>query len=280
MSQPVVTVEEPIALRERRRAPEAAGAAELRATTPAQRLRELEALIGRARAPGPPPHEDGADAARARWVRLRAAQPCVAAPLRSRALRDWPSPIYDIHDTALRSALDAVRLLLRQFDDQGMVIGGVAASILGRPRLTRDIDVTLLLDLSDLHVLVLAASAFNITPHIEESVELARQSRVLLLQHEPTGIAIDLSLSSMPFDAEAIARASVRDLQGVKVRLPTPEDLIVYKAVSHRDQDLQDIYNIIQANPGLDVARVRFWAAQFAETLGMPELWEDIARWL
>ena len=89
-----------------------------------------------------------------------------------------------------------------------------------------------------------------------------------------------LNALNIRLDAEAIARASVRDLQGVKVRLPTPEDLIVYKAVSHRDQDLQDIYNIIQANPGLDVARVRFWAAQFAETLGMPELWEDIARWL
>jgi hypothetical protein len=280
MSHQIATKEELIAYRERWKAVEAIEIAELRAKTPQQRLRELEDLIGWARALGLPPHEEAVDKVRARWVRLRAASPMVAKPLRARALRDWPSPSYDIHDTPLRAALDAVRLLLRHFNDEGMVIGGVAASMLGKPRLTRDIDVTLMLDLADLQVLVLAASAANITPRIADVVEFARMSRVVLLQHEPTGIAIDVSLGAMPFEAEAIARGTVRDLEGVKVRLPTPEDLIVYKAVSHRGQDLQDIYHIIQANPGLDVARIRHWVTQFAAALEMPELWDDIAKWL
>jgi hypothetical protein len=280
MIRPAVTKEELIAYRERWKAVEAIEVAELRAKTPAQRLRELEDLIGWARTLGLRPHEETVGEVRERWARLRMAQPCVAEPRRSRFLRDWPSPIYDIHDTPLRSALDAVRLLLRHFDDQGIDIGGVAASILGKPRLTRDIDVTLMLDLSDVQILVLAASAVNITPRIPDELEFARRSRVLLLQHEPTGIGIDISLGAMPFEAEAIARGKVVDLEGLKVRLPTPEDLIIFKAVSHRLKDLQDIYDLIQANPGLDVARIRFWVTQFAETLEMPELWGDIAAWL
>jgi hypothetical protein len=275
-----VTKEELIAYRERWKAVEAIEVAELRATTPAQRLRQLEQLIGWARTLGLPPHEEAVDEVRERWIRLRAVQPNAAEPRRARALRDWPSPIYDIHDTALRSVLDSVRLLLRHFNDEGIVIGGVAASILGKPRLTRDVDVTLMLDLSDVQILILAASAVNIVPRIPDVVEFAHQSRVVLLQHEPTGIAIDVSLGSMPFEAEAVARGIIRDLQGVKVRLPTPEDLIIYKAVSHRGQDLQDIYNIVQANPGLDTARIRLWVTQFAEKLEMPALWEDIAGWL
>lgn len=280
MSQRTVTRDELIAYRERWRAVEAVEIAELRATTPAQRLRHLEELVGFAHAIGLPPHEEAVADVRARWARLRAAQPCVAEPRRARALRDWPSPLYDIHDTPLRSALDAVRLLLRHFDDQGLVIGGIAASILGKPRLTRDIDVTLMLDLGDIHVLLLAASAVGITPRIPDVVEFARQSRVLLLQHERSGIGIDISLGAFPFEAEAIARGVIVDLKGVKVRLPTPEDLIIYKTISHRGQDLQDISNIINANPGLDVARIRFWVTQFAERLQLPELWDDIAGWL
>jgi hypothetical protein len=280
MSQRTVTKEELIAYRERWKAVEAIEIAELRAKTPAQRLRELEDLIGFARSLGLRLHEGDVSAARERWVRLRAASPNVALPRRSRFLRDWPSPSYDIHDTALRAALDAVRLLGRHFDDKAIVIGGVAVSILGKPRLTRDIDMTLMLDLVDLPILVLAASAYNITPRVPDVIEFARQSRVVLLQHEPTGVDIDISLGAMPFEVEAIARGKVVDLDGLKVRLPTPEDLIIFKAVSHRLKDLQDIYDLIQANPGLDVARIRLWVQQFAETLEMPKLWDDIAAWL
>ena len=46
---------------------------------------------------------------------------------------------------SLVAPLQALQRLLARFDDQGIVIGGVAASLLGKPRLTVDIDVVLLL---------------------------------------------------------------------------------------------------------------------------------------
>jgi hypothetical protein len=40
----------------------------------------------------------------------------------------------------LAAPLQAVQRLLDRFHDQGMIIGGVAASLLGQPRLKVDID--------------------------------------------------------------------------------------------------------------------------------------------
>jgi hypothetical protein len=56
--------------------------------------------------------------------------------------------------TYLEPLLDVLRDLVAWMKDQnipGAVIGGVAAGLLGRPRVTRDVDAVLLLDISDAH---------------------------------------------------------------------------------------------------------------------------------
>jgi hypothetical protein len=63
------------------------------------------------------------------------------------------------------------------------------------------------------------------------------------------------------------------------LRLPSPEDLIILKAVAHRPQDLLDIRAISTNYPNLDRQRIESWVRQFAEALEMPELWTDIANW-
>ena len=45
----------------------------------------------------------------------------------------------------LLAPLQALQNLLTEFDNQGVVIGGIAASILGAPRFTADLDVVFLL---------------------------------------------------------------------------------------------------------------------------------------
>ena len=66
----------------------------------------------------------------------------------------------------------------------------------------------------------------------------------------------------------------------MRIHLPTPEDLIIMKAVAHRPKDWLDIQGIIQSHPDLDRRRIREWVTQFAELLEMPELWDAIADWL
>ena len=45
----------------------------------------------------------------------------------------------------LLSPLVSLQQLLSRFNDQGIVIGDVAASLLGKPRLTADVDVVMIL---------------------------------------------------------------------------------------------------------------------------------------
>lgn len=63
----------------------------------------------------------------------------------------------------------------------------------------------------------------------------------------------------------------------LELRLPTPEDLIIMKAVARRPKDLADIQAIAASHPNLDRKRIRLWVEQFGVALDMPELWEMIS---
>jgi hypothetical protein len=182
--------------------------------------------------------------------------------------------------TPFLAPLAAVQRLLAHFGDQGMIIGGVAASLLGNPRLTADVDALILLSVEELPALIEQAGQEGLAPRLEDTEEFARRHRVLLLRHPESGINVDLSLGMLPFEVEAVERSTVHQIDELALRLPTVEDLIVLKAVAHRPQDLLDIQALIEVNANLDGARIEQWVRQFARALDMPELWEDIAAWL
>jgi len=185
------------------------------------------------------------------------------------------------HEIApLLAPLTALQRLIIRFNDQGMIIGGVAASLLGRPRLTADVDAVILLSVQDLPQLIAAAAQEGFAPRIREAEDFARRHRVLLLRHQESGINVDISLGILPFEVEAVERSTVHQIGEVTIRLPTPEDLIIFKAVAHRPQDLLDIQALIESHPNLDQARIEYWVHEFAQALDMPELWEDITAWL
>jgi hypothetical protein len=77
-----------------------------------------------------------------------------------------------------------------------------------------------------------------------------------------------------------VERSVVYQAGSLTIRLPTPEDLIIFKAVAHRPQDLLDIQAIVESHPDLDRERIKHWVQEFAQVLEMPELWDDIASWL
>jgi predicted nucleotidyltransferase len=176
--------------------------------------------------------------------------------------------------------LTAVQRLLGRFGDHGMIIGGVAASLLGRPRLTADVDAVILLSVDELPALIAAAQGEGLTTRQEDAEKFARRNRILLLRHLESGINVDLSLGVLPFEQEAVERSAVHRIGGLELRLPTVEDLIVFKAVAHRPQDLLDIQALVEANQELDRTRIRRWVREFAKVLDTPELWKDIAPWL
>jgi predicted nucleotidyltransferase len=176
--------------------------------------------------------------------------------------------------------IQALQNLLAKFNDQGVIIGGVAASLLGTPRYTVDLDAVLLLTFEDLPRLLEEAAGLGIEPRIADCVGFARKNRVLLLRHSASGTNIDLSLGVLPFEKEMVERSSMVDIGPIKLRLPTPEDMIIMKAVALRPKDMADIQAIANSHPDLDVDRIRFWVEQFGEALDSPDLWKTISELL
>ncbi len=163
--------------------------------------------------------------------------------------------------------------LMRWFTETGLraaVIGGVAASLRGTPRLTKDIDAVVL-D-ADAETLIQSALAYALVPRIPDAIEFARDSRVLLLRFLPGEIDIDISLGALPFEEEVVERSSLIDVGGLLLRVASATDLVIMKAVAGRPRDVVDIENLIDANPDLDVDRIRRWVREFSAALDMPEI--------
>ena len=179
--------------------------------------------------------------------------------------------------TPFLAPLQAVQNLLSAFNNQGTIIGGIAASLLGTPRLTVDLDAVFLLDLDDLPRLLVEAVKLGIEPRIADPIAFAKTSRVLLLRHTMSGIDIDLSLGILPFEVEMVERSQMIDLGVIQLRLPTPEDLIIMKAVAQRPKDLADIQAIGASHPDLDRERIQYWVKQFGQALDLPDLWKTIS---
>lgn len=161
---------------------------------------------------------------------------------------------------------------------RGVIIGGIAVSLMSRPRVTRDIDALIWLAEEKWAAFLAAGGPFGFEPRLPDALPFARQSRMLLVRHRATAIDIDITLGALPFERETLDRATKVRLAGMIVPLATPEDLIVMKAVANRERDHQDIDGLLVAYPDLDVARVRRLVAEFAATLDSPELVADIER--
>jgi predicted nucleotidyltransferase len=182
--------------------------------------------------------------------------------------------------TPLLAPLEALQHLLSLFADRGVIVGGIAVSLLGSPRYTADVDAVFLISLDDLPRLMDNATKLGIESRIDDPIGFARKNRILLLRHVASGIDIDLSLGILPFEVEMVERSTEIDVGSLRLRLPTPEDLIIMKAIAHRPKDLGDIQAVAANYPGLDKERIRFWIEQFGEVLDQPNLWMDISKYL
>lgn len=162
-----------------------------------------------------------------------------------------------------------------------LVIGGVAVSILSKPRTTNDVDVVAWLPDHDKWRAFLAdGERHGIVPRISDPLGFALGSRVLLLRHDGSGVPIDVSMGALPFEENAVRRAVSTEVGGLCVPLPIPEDLLVMKAVAHRSRDIADIESILRAHPDVDEKWIVGTVREFAEALDSPELVADLVKLL
>lgn len=154
------------------------------------------------------------------------------------------------------------------------IIGGLAVQRWGEPRLTRDVDLTVLVDLGREEELVDALLA-RFHGRRRDARSFALRYRVVLLQTR-SGVPLDVALGATGFEETSIARSSRHEFEpGCELPTCSAEDLIVHKTVAGRARDLDDLIGVVNRQHGkLDLAYVRRWLAAFAEVDGMSDVRE------
>ena len=157
----------------------------------------------------------------------------------------------------------------------GAIIGGVAASILGRPRLTEDIDVLVLLEREEWSPFLGAGQELGFAPRIDDALDFAQTSRVLLVIHQPSGIPIDIVFGSLSLEDEIVRGARKVEIAGITVPLPAPESIVVMKAIARRARDIGDIEGILEVHDRLDLDWIRTRLSEFDRALGHTDLLDE-----
>jgi hypothetical protein len=171
---------------------------------------------------------------------------------------------------------------LQEFcDKQGWrscFIGGLAVQRWGEPRVTRDIDVTLLAGFGGEEEIIDKLLS-NYTGRLQDAREFAKRNRVLLL-HAPSGAGIDVSLGALEFEESLVERATSFSFgPGLKIRTCSAEDLIVLKLFASRPLDIRDAEGVILRNgQALDWRYIEDQLRPLADVKQDPEIMRTLAR--
>lgn len=169
-------------------------------------------------------------------------------------------------------AMDVQRVI-QERNWQFCFIGGLAVQQWGEPRLTRDVDLSLLVEFGQEETIVQELLR-HFQPRIPDCVAFALRNRVVLLQVSK-GIGIDIALAGLPFEAEMIRRSiECEILPGQRLVLCTAEDLIVLKAFAARPVDWHDVQSIVdrQGREALDWSYIRRQLEPLVEAKESPEI--------
>lgn len=157
-------------------------------------------------------------------------------------------------------------------------IGGIAVQRWGEPRVTRDVDLTLVAGFGseDLFTIPLLDAY---PARIEDAGEFARRYRVLLLRTE-SGVGIDVSLGALPFEESVVSRATLFSFgPGLDIRICSAEDLVVLKLFASRPLDIRDAEGVvIRHKHQLDWTYIEDHLRPLVEAKGEPGVLDTLAR--
>ena len=153
-----------------------------------------------------------------------------------------------------------------------MIIGGVAIIARGVRRMTGDIDAVVRGDQVAPGALIRGLRRWEIVPRIEGAEAFARDNLVLLVRHEPSGVELDISFGWTQFEVDAISAGTPTRYGGVTAPMARAEDLVVFKAMAARPQDIEDATTLLLLHRDIDVDRARRRLGELAALAEEPAL--------
>ena len=164
--------------------------------------------------------------------------------------------------------LEVLRIVTSRLDLAGvpyMVSGSLALGYYAQPRMTRDIDVVVELDLAGIQKVVAAFSPDFYCD--EDAIRRAVATRRLVnLVHLDSAYKVDLIVrKDSEYRQVEFQRRRQLSLGGVQVWLVAPEDLLLSKLVwageSGSDLQLRDAAALVASVPDLDWPHISRWAS-------------------
>jgi hypothetical protein len=164
--------------------------------------------------------------------------------------------------------LAALAAVLRRRRLRWFVFGAQAVAVHGRPRMSEDVDVTVVVDGARVPALVAALERAGFAPRVKDIAPFVARA-VVPLVHRRSKVPLDLVVAASGLERDFAARAVPTDLGGVRVPVIAPGDLVVAKIVAGRSKDLEDVASILDAQgPALDVRHVRSLLGELDDALG------------
>lgn len=174
----------------------------------------------------------------------------------------------------LKAPLRAAIAFLEEHGYRYAIIGGIALAQWGAIRVTRNIDIKVLvpnLDYTAIRDALRKRFPKPARPHAPDNP--------LIIAVEIGEIIVDFLLAVPGYEEQIIERAVRRDLGGFSAWVCSAEDLIIQKIYSGRGKDWLDVEALLVEQHGkLDEAYIEDWLMQFAEALEKPEIVAEYRR--
>lgn len=149
-----------------------------------------------------------------------------------------------------------------------IIIGGQALLLYGEPRLTRDIDITLGVDVDELEKVKSIALRLGLKILVENYEEFVKKTMVLPVINVKSGIRVDFIFSFSSYEKRAIERANIVKFDKTLVKFASLEDVVIHKVIAGRPRDIEDIKSILLKNPDYDSQYISRWLKEFDDSLG------------
>lgn len=151
--------------------------------------------------------------------------------------------------------LKKIALQLKKGSVPYMVIGGQAVLLYGEPRLTRDIDITLGVEVDELSKIKVIVRVLGFKILVKNDKEFVKRNMVLPTLDGKNG-------------RQAIERGRDIKLGRTLVRFASLEDVVIHKVIAGRPRDLEDVESILLKNPKYDLVYIEKWLEKFDRSLG------------
>lgn len=171
--------------------------------------------------------------------------------------------------------LDVLKDVIKRLDSASfeyMLTGSMAMNYYAEPRMTRDIDIIVVLGTGDLSKI---SNLFKDAYYVSEDAiaDALRNTTMFNLVHLESVVKIDIIVRKPDeYRRHEFSRRITVELAGLKAWIVSREDLILSKLYwakdNHSEMQLRDVKNLLGAGPNVEYLR------QWAPRLGVEELLE------